>query len=67
MQLHQEMRADGHVERLGQVRDLEPGGDAAYAGHVGLHDRGRALFEVVLELAQAVHAFAHRNRHARMA
>ena len=67
MQLHQEMRTDGDVMRLGQMRDLEPWGDAADAGHVHLHDAGGVAGQVVLELAERIQAFAHRDRHGRAA
>src|SRR5258707_618330 len=54
MQLHQEMRADRHVERLRHVRDLEPGRDAADAPHTDLYDRAGARLQIVLELADTV-------------
>ena len=38
VQLHEEVRANRHVEALGHVRDLEPWRDAANACDVGLHD-----------------------------
>ncbi len=52
MQFHQEMRADGNVERFGEVRDLEPRRDAADARDVDLHDRARAGLKILLELRQ---------------
>ncbi|OIP84059.1 MAG: hypothetical protein AUK37_06190 [Rhodobacterales bacterium CG2_30_65_12] len=66
VQLHQEMRADRHVEPLGHVGNLEPGGDAADPGDVGLHDAGRALFEIILELRLRIHALAHCDGHTRV-
>ena len=50
VQLHQEMRADGDVERLGEMRDLEPRRDAADARAVDLHDRARVALEVFAEV-----------------
>src|SRR5262245_65631710 len=37
MQFHQEMRTDRNVERLGEMRHLEPRRDAADARNIGLH------------------------------
>ena len=54
----------GRLKRLGQMRDLEPGRDAADAGHIDLHDGGGAERDVILELAGRIQAFAHGDRHA---
>ena len=51
--LHQEVRADLHVERLGQVRHLQPRGDAADPGHVHLDDAGRPGGDVLAELRRS--------------
>ena len=64
MQFHQEMRADGEVHRLGHMRDLEPGRDAADAAHIHLHDGTGAGLHVIGELAGGIEAFAHGDRHA---
>src|SRR5258706_2791937 len=42
MKLHQKVRRNLDVEGLGEVRDLEPRGDAAEASGVGLEDTGGA-------------------------
>src|ERR1700730_236194 len=62
VQLHQEMRADRHIERLRHVRDLEPGRDAGDASNIDLYDRAGAGPQIVLELADAVHGFADGDR-----
>jgi hypothetical protein len=54
VQFHQEVRADGKIHRLGHVRDLEPGGDAADARSVHLHDCTGTQAQIVGKLAWAV-------------
>jgi len=61
VQLHQEMRAHVHVERLREVRDLQPGRDAADAGDVDLDDPRGPAVEVLAELRDRVHRFADRD------
>ena len=67
VQLHQEMRADGDVESLGEMRDLEPRRDAADARAVDLDDRARAALEILAEMRRVVERFADRDRHRRLA
>src|SRR5260370_25400555 len=52
MKLHQKVWRDLDVEGLGKVRDLEPRGDAAEAGGVGLGDAGGPGRQVFPGMAQ---------------
>ena len=56
------MRRDGEVAGLGQVRDLEPGRDAADARDVDLHDVAGLRAHIVGELADRVERLADRDR-----
>ena len=67
MQLHQEMRADRHVEGLRRMRDLEPGRDAADARDIDLHDRAGALGHIFAEMADRIERLADRDRRRRRA
>src|ERR1019366_9649737 len=49
VQLHQEVRADRDIERLGHVDDLQPRGDAADSGRVDLYDRAAAPLQIFTE------------------
>ena len=62
MQLHQEMRADRHVEGFGEVRGLQPRRDAADARHVDLDDARRVALQVFAEMREAVDRLADRDR-----
>ena len=57
--LHQEVRGDGHVVALGQVGHLQPWCDPADPGHVDLDHRARVLLEVVAKVPDAVQRLAH--------
>src|SRR5271166_7078645 len=67
------MRAHPDVERLGQMRGLQPRRYAADARDVDLHDRARGPLEIVAELRRAIKAFSDcyrnggRSRKARVA
>jgi hypothetical protein len=63
VQFHQEMRADGNVERFGKMRHLEPRRNAADAGDVGLHDRARAAREIFAEVRRVIQRLAHCDRY----
>src|SRR5271156_129589 len=65
MQLHEEMRADADVERLGQMRGLQPWGYAPDARDVDLNDRTGPPLQIVAELRRTIEAFADRNRNRR--
>ncbi len=65
VQLHQEVRAHRHVERLGQVRDLEPRRDAADPRAVDLHDRAGPALQVFAEVRRVVQRLADGDRHGR--
>src|SRR5258708_30435886 len=60
MKLHQKVWRDLDVEGLGDVRDLEPRGDAAEAGGVGLEGAGGAGRKGFAEIPQRVHALPPR-------
>ena len=61
MQFHQEMRADRDVEGFGEVRHLEPWGNAADAADIDLDDRAGVALEIFAEMQVRVEAFAHRD------
>src|SRR5271169_1155947 len=65
MQLHEEMRADADVERLSQMRGLQPRGYAADARDVDLNDRTSPPLQIVAELRRTIEAFAARDRNRR--
>ena len=56
----------GDVERLGEVRDLEPRRDAADARAVDLDDRAGAALEVLAEMRRVIERLADRDRHRRL-
>src|SRR5260370_8001426 len=62
MKLHQKVWRDLDVEGLGEVRNLEPRGDAAEAGGVGLEDARGAGRKVFAEMAQRGDALPHPHR-----
>src|SRR5258708_11002616 len=62
MKLHQKVWRDLDVEGLGEVRDLEPRGDAAEAGGVGLEDSGGPSRQGFPEMSQRVDALPHPDR-----
>ena len=62
VQLHQEMRADRDVEGLGQMRDLEPGRDAADAADIDLDDRAGVALQILAEMQDRVEALADGDR-----
>ncbi len=66
VQLHEEMRADRHVERLRQMRDLEPWRDPADPRHVGLDNRARITFEILAEMRGVVERLADGDRDGRV-
>ena len=66
VQLHQEVRADGDVECLGEVRHLEPRRDAADPRRVDLDDRAGAPLEVFAEVRRRIQRLADGDRDRRV-
>src|SRR5713226_8230443 len=64
MKLHQKVGRDLDVEGLGEVCDLQPWGDAAEAGSVGLQDARGTRRQILAEMAEGVDALSHRDRDA---
>src|SRR5919201_2553161 len=63
MELDQKVRTDGNVERLGEMRDLEPRRDAADPRAIDLHDRAGAALEVLAKMRRMVERLADGDRH----
>lgn len=57
------MGAHRRIESLGEVRDLEPGRDAADAPDVRLDDRAGAALEILAEMRRVVERLPYRDRH----
>src|SRR5918992_5970120 len=65
VQFHQKVRTDGDVERLGQMGDLQPRGDAPDSGDVDLDDARGAVLQVLPELRERIKRFPHCDRQRR--
>src|SRR5690606_10992515 len=61
VQFHQKVRANGGVEGLRHVRDLQPGGTPRHPSDIDLHDGAGMPFEVLAEMHVSVEALADRD------